>query len=232
MSIVVRGLCASYGHSQVLWDVGLEVGEGEVVGVFGRNGAGKTTLLRSLSGVQPNVRGSVRLGGVETVGVPADRIARQGISVLRESGKCASSLTVLNHLALGQRLGRLRGKPPLAIDEVWRWFPLLEPLKLRKAGLLSGGQRQALALAVAFVSQPRWMLLDEPSAGLAPPVARDLFETIGQLAATGVTIVVVEQHPAWLEGIATTGHLLEVGRIVRSGPLEQFLASARAGQAA
>lgn len=230
MSLNVSALSASYGQAQVLWDIDLKVDDGQVVGILGRNGAGKTTLLRALCGLHPHPRGRVALDDVDVAGRPANEIARLGVSVLRESGKCASSLTVLQHLGLGQRLAGLRGKAPVPTDEVWRWFPLLEPLQTRKAGLLSGGQRQALALAVAFVARPRWILLDEPSAGLAPPVARDLFATIGQLASTGVTILVVEQHPAWLDGIASHGYVLEVGRIVREGPMSAFLAPARAAE--
>ena len=230
MSMQVRGLSASYGQAQVLWDVDFDVEDGQVVGILGRNGAGKTTLLRALCGLHPHVRGHISLDGTDVAGRPADQIARRGISVLREGGKCASSLTVTQHLGLGQRLARLRGKEPVPLSDVWRWFPLLEPLHARKAGLLSGGQRQALALAVAFVARPRWILLDEPSAGLAPPVARDLFATIGQLASTGVTVLVVEQAPAWLEGIASKAYVLEVGRIVASGTMSSFAASARAGE--
>lgn len=230
MSMQVRGLSASYGQAQVLWDVDFDVEDGQVVGILGRNGAGKTTLLRALCGLHPHVRGHISLDGADVAGRPADQIARRGISVLREGGKCASSLTVTQHLGLGQRLARLRGKEPVPLSDVWRWFPLLEPLHARKAGLLSGGQRQALALAVAFVARPRWILLDEPSAGLAPPVARDLFATIGQLASTGVTVLVVEQAPAWLEGIAGKAYVLEVGRIVASGTMSSFAASARAGE--
>ena len=230
MSLKVRGLSASYGQAQVLWDVDFEVEDGQVVGILGRNGAGKTTLLRALCGLHPGVRGQVLLDGTNVAGRSANDIARGGISVLREGGKLASSLTVIQHLGLGQRLAGLRRKDPVPTTEVWQWFPLLEPLQSRKAGLLSGGQRQALALAVAFVARPRWLLLDEPSAGLAPPVARDLFNTVGQLASTGVTILVVEQAPAWLDGIATRAHVLEVGRIVRSGPISAFTGAAHVAE--
>lgn len=225
MSLAVKGLSASYGQAQVLWDLDFEVADGEVVGMLGRNGAGKTTLLRALCGLHPGIRGQVLLDGRNVAGQGAEAIARLGVSVLREGGKLAASLTVAQHLALGQRLARMRGREPASPAEVWRWFALLEPLQARKAGLLSGGQRQALALAVAFVARPRWILLDEPSAGLAPPVARELFHNIGRFASTGVTILVVEQAPAWLDGVATFAHVLEVGRIVRSGPLASFLGS-------
>lgn len=229
MTMQIKGLCASYGQAQVLWDVDLEVREGEVAGVLGLNGAGKTTLLRAICGLHPNICGEVRLDGENVAGLGANEIARRGVSVLREGGKCASSLSILQHLVLAQRLARLRGKTPVPLAEVWSWFPLLQPLQERMAGLLSGGQRQALALAVALVARPRWVLLDEPSAGLAPPVARELFSNIRQLASSGVTLLVVEQYPAWLEGVASRVHLLEVGRFVRSGPLCDFLVAAEAG---
>jgi ABC-type branched-subunit amino acid transport system ATPase component len=230
MSLQVRSLSASYGQAQVLWNVDFDVADGEVIGILGRNGAGKTTLLRALCGLHPKLQGGIGLDGRNVVGMPANEIAILGVSVLREAGRCASSLTVVQHLGLGQRLAKLRGKSAVSISEIWRWFPLLEPLQHRKAGLLSGGQRQALALAVALVARPRWILLDEPSAGLAPPVARDLFATIGQLASTGVTTLIVEQHAAWLEKIANRAYALEVGRIVRQGPISDFLGASRAAE--
>lgn len=226
MSLRLEKLSAWYGQAQVLWDISMSVPSRGVVGVLGRNGAGKTTLLRSIAGLHAKVAGDVFADDTPVRGLRADAIALRGVALLRESGRLPGSLSVTDNLQLGQRLARLRGKEGRTLQEVWRWFPILQPLQDRKAALLSGGQRQALALACAFIAAPSIMLLDEPSAGLAPPVARELFATIRQLAASGVTVLVVEQQPAWLIGLAEYCYLLEVGRVVDEGPVEKLLASA------
>ena len=226
MSLQIGKLSAAYGQARALWDISIEAATGTVVGVLGRNGAGKTTLLRSIVGLHPRVQGSVLADGREIRGLRADQVALRGVALVRESGRLPSSLSVNENLLLGQRLARLRGKQGRALEEIWRWFPILEPLQDRKAGLLSGGQRQALALASAFVAEPSILLLDEPSAGLAPPVARELFSVIRQLAGSGMTVLVVEQQPAWLIGLAQQCYLLEVGRVVDQGPVEKLIASA------
>jgi branched-chain amino acid transport system ATP-binding protein len=132
-------------------------------------------------------------------------------------------LTVLQHLELGRRLGRQRGTAPRAVEEMWQWFPLLQPLAHRTAGTLSGGQRQALALASALIGNPKFLLLDEPSAGLAPKVAHELFQTIRQLSRQGLSVLVVEQQPAWLEGLAQRNYLLEVGSVIAEGSLAALM---------
>lgn len=226
MELQLRRVSAWYGQARVLWDVDLELAAGEVVGVLGRNGAGKTTLLRSIAGLQSKVEGAIDLHGTSIVHMRVNEIAIRGLALLREGGKLPTSLSVLQNLLLGQRLARARGRGARTVQDVWAWFPILEPLAERKAGLLSGGQRQALALAVAFISEPNILLLDEPSAGLAPPVAQELFATIGQLARAGATVLVVEQQPAWLLGLANRGYLLEIGKITAHGPIEELLTRA------
>jgi branched-chain amino acid transport system ATP-binding protein len=223
MQLRVELLSAWYGQARVLWDVNLHVGVGEVVGVLGRNGAGKTTLLRSIAGLHPKVAGSVHGVGADLTDVRANEIALKGLALVREGARLPSSLTVVQNISLGQRLAQQKGKPGKTVRDIWNWFPILEPLADRRAGLLSGGQRQALALAVAFASEPEILLLDEPSAGLAPPVAKELFGSIRQLAAHGVAVLVVEQHPAWLIGLAERAYLLEVGKVMAEGSVERIL---------
>ncbi len=223
MDLQLREVSAWYGQACALWGVSLTLAKGEVVGVLGRNGAGKTTLLRSIAGLQRRVEGQILFRGTSIERMRAHEISRLGLALLREGGKLPASLSVRQNLALGQRLARSRGKEGRELADVWRWFPMLEPLVERKAGLLSGGQRQALALAVAFVSEPEVILLDEPSAGLSPPVAQELFAIIGQLADAGATVLVVEQQPAWLEGLARRAYLLEIGKMVAEGPVEDLL---------
>jgi branched-chain amino acid transport system ATP-binding protein len=227
MALSIKNLSSWYGQAQALWNVSLEMNEGEVVGVLGRNGAGKTTLLRSIMGLQARVAGTIADGDLVLSGMRPYKIALSGVVLLREGGQLPASLTVAQNLMLGQRLARRRGRSGRKIEEIWHWFPMLEPLVDRRSGLLSGGQRQALALAVAFISEPKLLLLDEPSAGLSPPVARDLFQTIKQLASSGMTVLAVEQHPAWLLGLASRGYLLEVGIVTAEGPIAEMLATNR-----
>ncbi len=224
MALVVQGLSSWYGDAQALWDVSLHVDDGEVVGVLGRNGAGKTTLLRSIMGLQRKVTGGIALQGQSIAALEPSAISLRGLSLLREGGVMATSLTVIQHLELGRRLARQRGTQPRAVEEMWQWFPLLQPLRDRTAGTLSGGQRQALALASALIGNPKFLLLDEPSAGLAPKVAHELFQTIRLLSKQGLSVLVVEQQPAWLEGLAQRNDLLEVGSVIAEGNLAALMA--------
>jgi branched-chain amino acid transport system ATP-binding protein len=223
MTLQVNRLSAWYGPAQALWEVDIKVGLGEVVGILGRNGAGKSTLMRSIAGLQARVSGEVLLAGDILNAVPAHGRARRGISLVREGGKLPGSLSVRENIRLGMRLGQLRARPARTFDEVIEWFPMLEPFLDRRSELLSGGQRQALALAVAFVTSPTALLLDEPSAGLAPKVAQELFAVLKRLASAGYTILVVEQHPGWLLGFADRGYLLEVGRVIAEGQMHSLL---------
>jgi branched-chain amino acid transport system ATP-binding protein len=224
MALSVKALSAWYGDAQALWEVSLHVEDGEVVGVLGRNGAGKTTLLRAVMGLLPKVTGQIALQGQSIAGLEPSAISLKGLSLLREGGTMATSLSVIQHLELGRRLGRQRGTQPRAVEEMWHWFPLLQPLRDRMAGTLSGGQRQALALAAALIGNPKFLLLDEPSAGLAPKVAHELFQTIRQLSRQGLSVLVVEQQPAWLDGLAQRNYLLEVGSVIAEGSLAALMA--------
>ena len=211
----VGGLRAFYGRAQVLWDVALEVRAGEGIGVVGHNGAGKSTLLRSIAGAHERVRGVVKLLGVDVVGHPAFDIARRGLSLVREGAPVFADLTISENLELGARLATRRSRAPLPRAAVWEAFPVLESMAERKSGYLSGGQRQMLALATAFVSQPSILLLDEPSAGLAPEAAATAFEAIGRLRASGLCIVIAEQNLEWLTGITSHTLQIESGRMRR-----------------
>lgn len=206
-----QNVSARYGDAAALHEVDLTVEPGEVVGIFGRNGAGKTTLLRVLSGLHPVSGGSVMFDGLSVGNVRAHRVARAGMCLVREGAPTPGSLTVTENLYLGQRAARLRGTQPRSFDEIWEMFPLLVSMKGARAGYLSGGQRQALALAVAFASSPKLLLLDEPSAGLAPKVTSELYEVIGRLAGEGTAALIVEQNPAWLSSISGRNYVLELG---------------------
>jgi branched-chain amino acid transport system ATP-binding protein len=219
----VSGLNAWYGQAQALFEVGLGVDSREIVGVIGRNGAGKSTLLRSIAGAHAQRAGIVRFGGRELSALSAHQITALGISLVREGGRVFTSLTVDQNLRLGQQTARIRRRAPRSLDEIWEWFPVLASIRSRQAGLLSGGQRQALALAIAFVSDPDLLLLDEPSAGLAPSVAFQIFETVRALTKEGMAILVAEQNLAWLIGLAARVYGLETGRVGEEGPPQSFV---------
>nr|WP_103379939.1 ABC transporter ATP-binding protein [Pseudonocardia dioxanivorans] len=213
----VDAVTARYGDATVLDGVSLTVANGEVVGLFGRNGAGKSTLLRVLSGLHPVASGGMEFAGRPVAGLPAHEIARLGTCLVREGAPMPGSLTVTENVQLGRRAARLRGADAPSLDEVWDMFPLLTSRMQARAGFLSGGQRQALALAVAFASAPRMLLLDEPSAGLAPKITAELYEIIGRLASGGTAALIVEQNPAWLTRITRRSYVLDLGTVVSEG---------------
>ena len=227
--LTVRGLSAWYGQAQALFDVDLEVRSREIVGVLGRNGAGKSTLLHCLARVHARLRGSMVWDGQDLLALDAHRVAGLGINLVRSGAKVFSNITVEQNLELGARLARLRHRPPRPLDEIWEWFPALAARRQVKAGYLSGGQRQSLALAAALHASPSLLLLDEPSAGLATAVAATLFDVLRRLRDEGMTILVVEQDPDWLAGLVHRTVLLETGRVVSDG--DDILAASALGAA-
>jgi branched-chain amino acid transport system ATP-binding protein len=204
----VNQLRAWYGRSQVLWDVGFKIGPGEGLGVIGRNGAGKSTLLRSIAGVHERIEGELELAGTSILGHRSHDIARRGLTLVREGAPVFGDLSILENIEIGQALAVRRQQEPLPLDEVWETFPVLRDRADEKAGYLSGGQRQMLALATALISKPTILLLDEPSAGLAPEAAATAFEAIGAMRRAGLCILIAEQNLEWLAGI--TSHTIEI----------------------
>lgn len=212
--LTVGSLSSWYGEAQVLWDVSLTVGAGEGVGIIGRNGAGKSTLLRTIAAIHRRAEGAVQFLGRDILGRPPHQVARSGLSIVREGAPVFAELSVIENVRLGEHLARLRKAEPVGLDELWTIFPALEAMSSRQAGQLSGGQRQMLALATALASAPRLLLLDEPSAGLAPEAAATAFEAIEHLRRTGLSVLIAEQNLEWLAGVATRHVELESGRIV------------------
>ncbi len=226
LELVIDGLSAWHGQARALKNVTFRVSAGEVVGVLGRNGAGKTTLLRAIARLHSPTTGTVKLGEHHLDELTATAVARLGLSLVREGAVLPLTLSVEENIRMGARLCKSRKLPSRSLDEVYETFPLLKALRNRKSGVLSGGQRQTLALAVAYASRPTLLLLDEPSTGLSPLTARSVFGTIAQLAAASeVTVLVVEQSPAWLEGLATRNYLLELGEIAAEGTIGELLDS-------
>lgn len=208
----VRNLSAGYGHVTVLRDINFVVGEGEVVVLLGSNGAGKTTTLRALSGQLP-ARGSIRLDGREMAGRRAEVIARGGVAHVPQGRGTFLDLTVEENLRVGgYNLPRKRLRESL--DQWFDFFPRLSERRRQIAGQMSGGEQQMLAIARALMSDPRLLLLDEPSLGLAPKVTAELFETLARLnETTGLSVLVVEQNALLALRIATRAYVLESGRM-------------------
>ncbi len=212
----LEGVSSWYGEAQVLWDIRLSVDRGEGVGIIGRNGAGKSTLLRTIAALHRRAAGRMSFLGDDVIGRPPHQLARRGLSLVREGAPVFGDLSVSDNIKLGAQLAALRRLDALALDALWEIFPALATMRQKRAGQLSGGQRQMLALATALASRPALLLLDEPSAGLAPEAAATAFAAIERLRQTGVSVLIAEQNTEWLEGV-TTRHLeLESGRMVES----------------
>jgi branched-chain amino acid transport system ATP-binding protein len=213
----VRELRASYGPVTVLHGLDLSVEEGEVCVLLGANGAGKTTALRALSGMV-HTSGSVRLAGAELVGMAPERIVALGMTHMPQGRGTFNELTVEENLEAGAFVRRDRGGVRADMAHWLDGFPLLAERRHEKAGNLSGGEQQMLAIARAMMARPRLLLLDEPSLGLAPIVTRDLFQRLTRLnKVEGMTMLVVEQNASLALSIAHRAYLLESGAIVLSG---------------
>ena len=216
-ALAVEGLVAGYEVDlPIVRDASLEVGVGEIVALLGPNGAGKSTLVKAVAGLVPVTAGSIRFDGRDIRGRPAHRLIGEGLAFVPQSENVFTKLTVGENLALaGHRLGRrLRGR----LEVVLALFPDLARQRGLSAGRLSGGQRQMLACARALVVEPRLLMLDEPSAGLAPLMVAQLFAKLREVRGTGVTILIVEQNVKAALALADRGYLLVDGRPRLSGP--------------
>jgi branched-chain amino acid transport system ATP-binding protein len=216
--LVVDGLNVSYGAVQVVHDVHLEVGAGEMVALLGANGAGKTTTLRALSGLADRAQGSVLLEGQELLGVPAHRIIRAGVAHLPQGRELFAELSVVDNLRLGHWSRRAdEGHFETQVERVFDLFPKLRERSGQTAGTMSGGEQQMLAVARALMTEPRLLLVDEASMGLAPIVVDQLFDALMRVNATGTSILVVEQFVAKALGHTTRAYVLAKGRVVVEG---------------
>jgi branched-chain amino acid transport system ATP-binding protein len=224
----VRGLQAGYGRAQVLQDIDLCAAPGSVVTVIGPNGAGKSTLLNALIGVLP-ARGAIALDGQNIAGLTLEERVMLGIALVPEKRELFGTLSVQDNLMLGGfrqvRLGNHQWRQQF--DPVYQLFPRLKERRAQAAGTLSGGERQMLAIGRALMSQPRLLMLDEPSLGLAPRIVQEIMRTVGALRATGVTIVLVEQNARAALDAADHGYVLEMGRISLEGPARELARDTR-----
>ena len=214
--LIVEGVVAGYSAAdEVLKGVDLEVERGEIVSVIGPNGAGKSTLLKVIAGVLAPSRGRVRLGDASIEGRPPREISALGVAFVPQERNVFPTLSVRENLEMGGYLDPRGARS--RIEAIFARFPLLAERRRHAARTLSGGQRQILAMAMALMVEPSLLLLDEPSAGLAPRAAERLFKTIGAINRNGVAIVVVEQNALQALAIATRGYILVDGRNSRSG---------------
>jgi branched-chain amino acid transport system ATP-binding protein len=206
-----------YGAIQAVKGVSLEVREHELVTIVGANGAGKTTTLRTISGIYRPRLGRITFDGTDLASLPSHRIVSLGISQAPEGRQIFGSLTVRDNLMLGATGRRDRASIPRDMDYVCTLFPVLGERMSQSAGTLSGGEQQMLAIARALMAQPRLLLLDEPSLGLAPMLVNRIFAVISELKATGVTVLLVEQNARKALEIADRAYVMETGRIILEG---------------
>lgn len=207
----------NYGDLQALWGISLEVNEGELVSLIGPNGAGKTTTLRSITGLQKPSKGSIHFLGKDLAKEPPDRIVDLGISQVLEGARIFSGMSVLENLELGAFVPRARKNKDETLEKVFKTFPRLKERISQRAGTLSGGERQMLGIGRALMSQPRLLMLDEPSFGLAPIMVDNIFEMVQEINRQGVTILLVEQNVRAALELAQRAYVIENGRIVGQG---------------
>ena len=220
----IRDLSVSYGPVRALQSVSIDVPAGEVTAVIGANGAGKSTLMRTLAGLVRPASGTATLDGTSILSRAPEDLVRSGLALVPEGRSTIPDLTVEENLRLGG-LWRPARERAGAIDEVHRLFPILAERRRMRADTLSGGERQQLAIGRALMSNPRCLLLDEPSLGLAPLIVTQILELVRRLASeTGIAVLLVEQNAVTALRVATTGVVLNLGQVVRSGAAAEIAA--------
>lgn len=221
----VSRLQSAYGRSQVLFDVELEVGDGEVVTLLGRNGMGKTTTVRSIMGLLKPLEGDIRFGGREVAGATPESIARLGVGLVPEGRQTFATLTVRENLVAtaANRLGRPR---PWTLDRVYDLFPRLRERARQTAGTLSGGEQQMLVVGRALMTNPKLLILDEATEGLAPVIRAEIWACIEALKAEGQSILLIDKNLGVLKRIADRHYILEKGRTVWSGSSDDLTRNA------
>ena len=216
--LTVENLNSYYGDSHILFDITLRVEAHEVVALLGRNGAGKTTTLKSLMGDVKPRSGRITLDGKDIAGLPPHAIAKAGMQLVPEERRIFGSINVEENLVLAG----LTAPERWPLDRIWAMFPRLKERRTSRGTDLSGGEQQMLAIARALIRSPKIVLLDEPFEGLAPIIVHELVRVCGELAAAGLTIVVVEQNIAAALNLATRAYVLNNGHIVHEGPTSEL----------
>jgi len=218
----IEGIHTYYGHIHALRDVSISVEEGEIVTIIGANGAGKSTMLKSTSGLLRPRKGSIRLNNEELTRLKPHQIVEKGVVQVPEGRRIFGTLTVMENLDMGAFVCNDSQKIKENLDRVVELFPRLKERGKQVAGTLSGGEQQMLAMGRALMANPKMLLLDEPSMGLAPVLVDDIFDTIRQLHAEGTTILLVEQNARLALQVASRGYVLQSGSVVLSDSCENL----------
>ncbi|TAK46597.1 MAG: ABC transporter ATP-binding protein [Betaproteobacteria bacterium] len=219
--IEVEGLDVLYGASQILFGVSFAVHEGQTVALLGRNGAGKSTTLKAIAGLVPARAGRIGILGTPMQGRPAHAIARAGIGYVPEDRQIFPEHSVEDNLLIAAKPGR-HGEQYWNLKRIYEMFPMLEPMRSRMGGLLSGGEQQMLTIARTLMGNPRALLLDEPSEGLAPIIVQRVGDLLRKLRDMGVTVLLAEQNMHFCLGIATGASVIDKGQIVYSDTIERL----------
>ena len=221
MLLKVEGLELSYGEVSACRDISFDVEEGEIVTLVGSNGAGKTTTLRGVAGAMAPIKGRILFDGADITGLPAHKRALAGIALVPEGRRIFPALTVRENLEMGGfKFRKDKAKVASLIERAMTMFPRLRERSAQRAGTLSGGEQQMLALSRALMSEPRLLCLDEPSLGLAPLVVQEIFKSIEATNAAGTSILLVEQNARYALETARRGYVLQTGSVIASGSCE------------
>jgi branched-chain amino acid transport system ATP-binding protein len=228
-ALAVENLCAWYGAGQILYDVNLEVGRGEVVALMGRNGAGKSTTMKAIMGMMARRSGTVRLNGRDISGLKPFEIARLGVGFTPEDRRIFAGLTVLENLDIGLQPPRIFDDgsmaPAWTTDALFRLFPNLADMRHRLGGRMSGGEQQMLTIARTLMGNPLIVLLDEPSEGIAPVIVEEIANTIIELKKRGLSILLSEQNVGFAQAVSDRAYMLEKGQIRWAGNMAEVTAN-------
>ncbi len=230
MSLTIESLRSGYGQLEILQGIALRVPAGQIVGIIGPNGAGKSTLLKTVFGYLRPFAGMMTFEGRDLVGLPPDQVLRLGIGYLDQAGGLFAEMTVHENLVLGGYSLRAGDDVRSALDAVYTQFPILRDRRRQRAGSLSGGEQRILALARSLMIQPRLILLDEPSAALAPRFIDSVYDTMVALNRTGIALLVAEQNVEMILGVADCVYVLDLGQNAFDGTPAELRATARIRQ--
>jgi branched-chain amino acid transport system ATP-binding protein len=231
MLLEIDALNVGYGGAPAIWDIALKVDEREIVAVIGPNGAGKSTLINTIAGLLKPERGTLRLAGVDLGKLPPHLVCLQGFALVPEGRRLFGGMTVEENLEIGCYRPEARKGRAQSLDRVYQLFPVLHERRQQLSGTLSGGQQQMVAIGRAMMAEPRLLLLDEPSLGLAPAIVGEMFRAIERIQSEGVAILLVEQNVTQAMEIADRAYVLEEGRIVAAGLPAELLAQSRIKEA-
>lgn len=219
----IEGLNVKYGDIQTLWDISLEVNEGELLALIGSNGAGKSTLLRAITGLLKPSGGSIRYNGVLLNNKSPEKIVELGISMVPEGRRLFPQMTVIENLEVGAFLKEARMKRHSTLEWIWEIFPVLKERSQQIAGSLSGGEQQMLAVGRALMTRNKFLILDEMSLGLSPLLVKTIFKIVVQINKTGISIFIVEQNVPMTLRTAHRAYIIESGRIVGQGDAKALM---------